>query len=251
MNINVNSLIGFKIKTIDGTYGVVSDLLFTDEDHVIRYLVVDPQKWNPLSQKILISPVSVYYVNLDAKEVCLSIDTEKLLQSPDVQEQETVSRHFETELYRYYGYGYYWMGADLWGMSSDPSLLKASIGNEEMAEQKTEQEIHLRSTNEVCNYLANSTDSQTLQLSDFVFNTKSWSISYAVIDCHMGILSKERSLIKIDAIKQYNWHEQSVSVSLHSEQVKANPHFEPTLLNSEKFLAMMEVSPSSPDFESD
>ncbi len=248
MNININTLIGFKIKTIDGTYGVVSDFLFTDEDHVIRYLVVDPQKWNPLSQKLLVSPVSVYYVNLDAKEVCLSIDTEKLLQSPDIEEQETVSRHFETELYRYYGYGYYWMGTDLWGMSSDPSLLQATIAKEGAADNRTEQEIHLRSTNEVFSYLAQSSDEHSLQLSDFVFNTKSWLISFAVIDCHTGMLSKERSLIKIAAIKQYNWHEQSVSLSLHSEQIKGNPHFEPKLLNSEKFLAMMDVSPTTPDF---
>lgn len=242
MNINIQKILGFTIRTIDGEYGTVSDVLFSHEDHVIRYLVVDPQKWNPLSRKVLISPISVYYINIDAEEVCLSIDIEKIKAAPGIEEHETVSRHFESELYRYYGYGYYWMGADLWGMSSDPALLRPHNVLDQSAPDILESDIPLRSINEVCGYLVKTDDDKHHQMADYIFNTKSWKISFAAVDAQNGMIATERCLIKVDAIEEYNWHQQLITLQISSHQLLGNPHFESNLLNSEPFLAMMELS---------
>ncbi|MDA8621274.1 PRC-barrel domain-containing protein [Psychrosphaera sp.] len=243
MNISLQQVIGFTIRTIDGEYGTVSDFLFSSKDHVIRYLVVDPQKWNPLSQKLLVSPVSVYYINIDSQEVCLSIDTNKLKAAPGLEDHETVSRHFEAELYRYYGYGYYWMGADLWGMSSDPTLLKTHIIDDQPDSELSEDDIPLRSINEVCTYLVSTQDNKHHHLSDFILNTKSWNLQFAVINAQNGLISTERCLINVAAISEYSWHQQLVKVAVSSAQVLGNPHYNANLINSEQFLSMMELSP--------
>lgn len=248
MNIRLHELIGYKIKTIDGEYGEVSDCLFTSDDFTIRYLVVDPQKWNPLVENVLISPVSVYYINIDAKEINLSIDLEKIKSSPQAEEHLTVSRKYEAELYQHYGYGYYWMGTDIWGPSTDPSLLKSSPlinqNENEAANTEPEDETSLRSIKEVRHYSATGPDNQSHVFEDFVFNTHDWRIHYAIIELQSGILSSELTVIKVAAVKEVSWHQQDVTLALNSAQLKANPHYEKSLLNSDAFIAMMAQSPS-------
>ena len=242
MLMSLKKLIGYKVFAIDGQFGQVSDCLISEKDKVVRYLVIDPQKWNPLSQKVLVSSVSIFYVNVDSKELHLSITQEQVKSSPGVEEYETVSRHFEAELYRRYGYGYYWMGTDLWGVSSDPTLLKLPEQQPDSLES-TEQQIDLRSTNEVTGYRCECADGSEHGFYDFVVNTKNWSLPYCVVDVDSALLNNNLAVVKNTAIKAFSWQEQKVAITLNKHQLSANPHFDPKAINSDEFLAMMEASP--------
>lgn len=245
MFISLKSIIGHKVVAIDGELGIVSDLLFSEKNGAIRYFVIDPQRWNPLSQRVLISPVSVYYINVENKQVFLSITQEQVKSSPGVEEHETVSRHFEAKLYQHYGYGYYWMGTDLWGISSDPMMLKGSINDDQQTDSETiEADIDLRSVNEVTRYSCTAADESQHGFADIITNTRRWSIPYFVVDIEAELLHNNLAVVKWQAIDKISWKSQSVSIKLNKHQLSANPHFDPYAINSDEFLAMMNVSPT-------
>jgi sporulation protein YlmC with PRC-barrel domain len=250
MNISIKSLIGFNVKAIDGECGTISDFIFSPEDNTVRYLVIDPQKWNPLVEQLLITPISVYYINLQAKEINLSIDLKQLKASPNASEHPPVSRQYEAELFQHYGYGYYWMGTDIWGAGADPSTLKfgtdlsPSVGSSVADEVDSEDKhTNLRSLNEVTNYNAVASDGHSHLFQDFILNAKSWHLDYAVIAVDTGIVSSELTVIRDKCIAEFSWHKQQVELTLTTQQLKANPHFQKDTINSDAFVAMMAASP--------
>lgn len=244
MFMSLKQLVGFDVSAIDGHFGTVSDCLISQHDRVVRYLVIDPQKWNPLSQKVLLSPVSVYYINLDKKEINLSITQEQVKTSPGVEEQETVSRHFEAQLYKHYGYGYYWMGTDLWGVSSDPSVLKLPTDTDEIG--NSEEEIDLRSIKEITKYSCQCVDGSLHGFQDVIFDSKNWSLPYIVIDIEAALLSDNLSVVRQEALTDIRWQEQKVHIQIDKHQLAANPHYDALAINSDAFLAMMNASPWQP-----
>ena len=245
MLLSLKSIIGHKVVAIDGEIGTVSDLLFSEKSGALRYVVIDPQKWNPLSQRVLISPVSIYYINVDSKQMYLSITQEKVQSSPGVEEQETVSRHFEAKLYQHYGYGYYWMGTDLWGISSDPMMLKGQSNDDStVSDSESESDIDLRSISEVTRYSCIAADDSSHAFADIIVDTRKWSMPYFVVDIGANLLQDNLAVVNWQAIGEISWKEQSVKIKVNKHQLAANPHFDSYAINSDAFLEMMSASPT-------
>src|SRR5687767_8958197 len=104
---HVKELHGLDIVATDGEIGSVEEFYFDDDRWTIRYLVVDTGMWLP-GRKVLISPISIGRADWNARTLSLSVTRQQVRDSPDADTHKPLSRRYEAEYHRYYGYPYYW-----------------------------------------------------------------------------------------------------------------------------------------------
>jgi hypothetical protein len=104
---SVNNLVGFSLGATDGQIGHVADFIISDEDWVIRYLVVDIRNW--LSGKsVLISPKWVRDIGWEEREVRVDVPKPTIEDNPPYDPSAPVNRDYEMRIYDYYGRPKYW-----------------------------------------------------------------------------------------------------------------------------------------------
>src|SRR5581483_8288863 len=103
----IRSLPGLPIVATDGEIGKLKDVYFDDLHWAVRYLVVDTGGWLA-GRKVLISPYSVSRIDWEGGGVELRLRKQQVQDSPDIDTDKPVSRQYETDFMRYYGYPDYW-----------------------------------------------------------------------------------------------------------------------------------------------
>ena len=84
--------------------------------------------WSPTQvpgcqgDKVLISPHAFGSLHQAGKLLLVNLTRKQIEDSPSIESHKPVSRQYEEEYYRYYGWPYYWQGDGLWGMSGFPIL---------------------------------------------------------------------------------------------------------------------------------
>ncbi|MFT6903132.1 MAG: hypothetical protein ACJAXS_003354 [Colwellia sp.] len=203
MLINLKTLSGSSIHTLEGDIGQIKDIYFDDRHWTIRFLVVDIQPWVPLSTKTLISPISLLEFNAKEHRLNVSISKEKVKNSPQVKEHETVSREFEKSYFDCYAYGYYWVGPRAWGEYAYPMALNtqniAQIDNQQNDKAKTSN--HLRSANEIMHYGIDALDDKKGYIKDLIWNTYNWSLRYLVVDIRDWLPGGKKCLFFLSILK--------------------------------------------------
>lgn len=104
---NTKELYGLKLTATDGEIGHVKDFYIDDKSWAVRYIIVDTGNWLS-SRLVLLSPRS--FGKLDTAGKCLSVAlTKKQIEdSPSIDTHLPVSRQYEQEYHRYYGWPGYW-----------------------------------------------------------------------------------------------------------------------------------------------
>jgi sporulation protein YlmC with PRC-barrel domain len=105
---STKAITGYHIEATDGAIGHVSDLLLSDEEWGVRYLVVDTRNWWP-GAHVLMSPYAVRSVDPGDKNIRLSVSQAKVRASPPWNPAAMIERAYETSLHRHYdwpGYGF-------------------------------------------------------------------------------------------------------------------------------------------------
>jgi hypothetical protein len=98
---------GYNIRAIGGEIGQVSDFLIDDKNWEIRYFLIDTGKWLP-GKKVLISPQWIDEINwLDGK-VVVQLSREAIKEAPEYDEDDTITREYESHLFHYYDKQGYW-----------------------------------------------------------------------------------------------------------------------------------------------
>jgi hypothetical protein len=111
---SMKDLDGFTIGATDGDIGQVATCYFDDASFTVRHLVVDTGGWLS-GRKVLISPRALRDIDWAAKRINAALTKSQVMQSPDIDTDQPVSRQQEIEYDRYYGYPNYWSGPYLWG----------------------------------------------------------------------------------------------------------------------------------------
>lgn len=237
MLVSLKELNGSTIKAVDGDMGQVKDVYFDDRSWVIRFLMIDTHPWLPLSQKVLISPIALIDFNAMEQALTVSMTKEKLRDCPKVEEHETVSREFEKRYFDYFGYGYYWTGAGLWGEFAYPTALsQPHIAFEPEQVDTSQITNHLRSANEISDYGMDAMDGKKGHVKDFIWDTNSWSLRYLVVDTRDWLPGGKKVLISPDQLNTLNWEDKTVSCKLDLAQIKACPEYNHDKLNDVKYL---------------
>jgi hypothetical protein len=75
----------------------------------------------------------------------VNLTRKQIEDSPAIETHKPVSRQYEEEYHRYYGWPYYWQGDGLWGMSGFPILeLPQSLSGEPAARMARNLNVPMR-----------------------------------------------------------------------------------------------------------
>lgn len=238
----IDILKGYSIRAVDDELGKVEALYFDDERWGVRYLVVRPGSWFT-RQRVLISPNSVTGVDDHEETVQVNLTREQVKNSPDIDAHQPVSRQMEREHATYYGYGAYWMGPYLWGAGRHPlgmlpdadmvppngglGLEGGRVPAEPLVEEGiNEDDVHLRSSDDVEGYAISGSDGDIGHVEDILFDDETWGIRYLVVDTRNWWPGGRKTVISIDWIENISWMESAVQVNLTRDQIKGSPEYD-------------------------
>jgi len=225
MSQSIKQLYGDKLGASDGEIGHVKDLYFDDQNWVVRYLVVDTGSWLP-GRQVLISP-HAFPEGFRGQSLRVNLTRKQIENSPPIESHKPVSRQFEEEYYRYYGWPYYWQGDGLWGMSGFPilELPPKPLPSEPAAKNARRHEpveAHLQSTQAVNGYHLQASDGTIGHVCDFMMDARSWAIHQLVIKTGHRFSGKEVE-IPTRTVGRISWDESKVFVNLTREAVELSP----------------------------
>lgn len=235
---NTSIINGYDISASDGHIGFVSDFLFDDVNWHVRWLVVETGQW--LSSRRVIVPSSALSA-LDPKqaECRINLSMQQIKDSPEVDTLRPVSQQMEASIYGHYGYKPYWNdGSGFGGIGYLGGFgFSDGFGNEmppssewsgEVATAKAKRQnddVHLRSINEVTGYHIEATDGQIGHIEDFLVEDADWSIRYVVADTRNWWPGK-KVLISPRSVKDVDWAVKMVHVDVKRKKIKDAPAYD-------------------------
>jgi len=104
---STREVVGYRIHATDGQIGHIEDFIVSDEDWVIRYLVVDTRNWLG-GRSVLVSPEWVATITWEEQEVWVDVSKQRIEDCPPYDPSAPVNREYEVQMYDYYGRPKYW-----------------------------------------------------------------------------------------------------------------------------------------------
>lgn len=227
---SVTKLFEDKLGASDGEIGRVHDFYFDDQIWAVRYLVADTGSWMP-GRLVLISPHAFGNLYQGGKVLLVNLTRQQIENSPSIELHKPVSRQYEEEYHRYYGWPFYWQGGQLWGMSAlpvvppPPGRLPGEESTLTSGKQKAN-DPHLRSAKAIIGYQIQASDEAIGHVTDFVLDDETWVIQQMVVDTRHW-LSGKRVMISPNQIRRISWDESKTYVDLTKEAVLGSPVFDP------------------------
>ena len=231
---SLNEISRFQIQGSDEEIGQCKDFLFDDQLWVIRYMVVDTNKWLPGGRNVLISPISLGKPDWQQQQLPIKLTREQIKNSPSLDEHQPVSHQYEADLFKYYGYGYYWMGGGLWGSYPHPTPLVDANVLEDAAQIKTA-DRNLRSIDTVKGYGIQAIDAEIGHIDDFILNDEDWSLRYLVMDTNNWLPGGRKILISHKFVESINWVDRSVTVKLSTQKLNDSPLYDPEMIINHEY----------------
>ncbi|MGD1031800.1 MAG: PRC-barrel domain containing protein [Opitutaceae bacterium] len=219
MLLNIKHLYGVSIAALDFVVGEVKDFYFDDKKWVIRYMVADTGVWLP-GRLVLISPHAFGPFDSEGRVLSIKLTKKKIEDSPSIESHRPVSRQYEVQYYRHYGWPSYWIGGGLWGGSGYPTvgpLLKAESEDERRDDHRDDK--HLRSVRSITGYHIQAIDGTIGHVSGLLVDDKSWAIRELVVETSHWYSGKE-VLISHGKIERISYEESKVFVSLTMEDIQ-------------------------------
>lgn len=226
---SVTALQECAVHASDGDIGRVYQVYFDDEAWGVRYLVVETGNWLQ-DRQVLISPYSVKHVDWSSSIVHVNLTRQQVRDSPTIDTHKPVSRQHEIEYLRYYNYPTYWGGPNLWGMGAWPAFDRAGaasrLARPTLHTNRVQQDVHLRSTEEVKGYHLETVDGSLGHVSGFVYDDRMWVIRYLTVDTRSWWPGGKTILIATPWIELVDWFASSVSTSLTRDAVRSGPAYD-------------------------
>ena len=226
---SIKQLYGDKLGASDGEIGHVKDFYFDDRNWAIRYLVVDTGTWLP-GRQVLLAPYAFGRLDQAGKILRVNLTRKQIESSPSIATHKPVSRQYEEEYYRYFGWPYYWQGDGLWGLSGVPILESPTLANGSEPVRVSgplpeHVEPHLRSTQAVNGYHLRTTDKILGHVCDFMVDAQSWVIGQLAIKTGHR-LSGQELMIPTKMVDRISYEDSTVFLNVTAEAVEQSPQQE-------------------------
>jgi hypothetical protein len=108
---SASRVLGYGIRTSDGSLGHVENFLFDDQSWAIRYLVVDTSNWW-FGKHVLVAPEWISDISWADRTVTVELDRELLKSAPEYDRAEHVDRQWESAYYEHLDRPGYWLTDD-------------------------------------------------------------------------------------------------------------------------------------------
>lgn len=218
----------FSLQAKDGKIGEITDLFVSDDNWIVRYLVVATEGWWE-RHEVLVSPIAFELpLNPVAKVIPVSITKEQIRNAPPVNTNEPVSRHYETRYYDHYGWPYYWVGGAGWGPFVAASDLARAAASKEGSVNPPPENPHLRSANELNRYRFEGRDGSLGHVEDLIISDENWSVRYLEIATRNWWPGGKKVLLATDWIRDVNWAARTLSADVARDAVKKAPEYDET-----------------------
>jgi len=209
---------GEKLRATDGEIGQVRDFYLDDKnDWAVRYVVADTGGWLP-RRLVLISPHSLGHLYANGEVLLVNLTREQIERCPSIDEHKPLSRQYEEEYHRHYGYPYYAEAWPLWGLAEYPVMAPPPpVTNA----KHRGADSHLRSARFIKGYKVQATDGLIGHLADFLIDGRTWKISEIVVETGHWFAPKTVR-IPTDKISEVRFDEATVYVNSTKDAVMAD-----------------------------
>lgn len=224
---SVKQLYGEKLGQTDAEIGRVKDFYFDDQNWVIRYVIADTTSWLP-GRLVLISPHA--FGHFEKKGDCLFVNMtrQQIGNSPSLDSHKPVSRQYEEEYYRYYGWPSYWDAGGTLGAEGFPSAPQPQLILDEQAGlgsgSRDGCDPHLRSTQSLIGYHIQANDDEIGHVTDFTMDDQNWAICSLIVKTGHWFSAREIA-ISPNHIDRISYEESTVFVKLTKEAIQAAPEY--------------------------
>ena len=216
---NLKTLHGCKLAASDGDIGHVKDFYFDDKAWVVRYMVADTGSWMS-GREVLLSPHAFGRLEDDGKLMHINLTRKQIEDSPSIEAHKPVSRQYEIEYYRYYGWPAYWYGGAMWGLGGYPVIMAPS--KDELADiphHKHHGDRHLQSAHAISGYHIQTVDGVLGCISSLLVDDRSWAVRNLVVEAGHWYSGKE-ILIPTAEVERISYEESKVFVSITKEKIQ-------------------------------
>lgn len=227
----------YALAAKDGRIGHVREYYFDDHAWTIRYLVAQAGNWLT-GRLVLISPHSLGQPDEAERIIPVDLSRLQIRESPSPESDRPVSRQFEMDYYKYFGWPYYWVGPYLWGPSPYPVLpatpLEGAVTQGGTPPDLPRGDPHLRSTDEVSGYHIHARDGFIGHVEDFLYDDRDWSIRFVAMNTR-NLWGGKWILVPPAWIRGISWEERSLDVDAEKEDLRHAPAYDPRHPVSEEY----------------
>ena len=222
---NTKELYGHKLIATDGDIGHVKDFYIDDKSWAVRYIIVDTGNWLS-SRLVLISPRSFGKLDADGKRLHVTLSKKQIEDSPSIDTHLPVSRQYEQEYYRYYGWPGYWESTGFWGVSDHPPVSPMAAPDSQSHHGHNQREdIHLRSAKAVTGYAIEASDGTLGSVSGFMVDDHEWMVRQIVVETGHWYSGKE-ILIAPSKVERISYSESKMFVDLTKADIERTKEHE-------------------------
>jgi len=225
----LGELTGYSLQARDGEIGTLEQVYFDDHYWSVRYFIVHTGSWL-LGTEVLIAPPAVTRVDDDHKRLEVELTLEQISNCPPVGTQLPVSRHYQQEYYRYYGWEPYWGDSAMFA----PATYIPSTAHGIPGEPDEPEHPHLRSSKEVKGYHIHALDGDIGHVEDFMLEDPGWAVRYLEIDTRNWLPGK-KVLVAPAWIRQVDWARREVTVDLTREAIQTAPPYDASTVMSREY----------------
>lgn len=209
---NIKDLYGNRLDALDGDIGRVKDFYFDDRSWVARYLVADTGSW--LAERlVLISPHAFAKLDHYEEVLHLKLSRKKIQESPAIESHMSVSRKYEEDYYRYYGWPVYWNGNAIWGAGDQPMAVPQPKAPPVRRAQPSTEERQLWSCIALTGYEIEGPDGILGQLAGYLVDDRNWAIHDLRVEAGPWHSGKD-VLISPRTVKSVSYEDSRIVVSL-------------------------------------
>ena len=232
---SIKQLYGSRLGAADGEIGEVKDFYFDDQNWAIRYVIAETGNWLN-GRQVLISPHAFSRLTPVEKVWAVKLTRKQIEDSPAIETHRPVSRQYEMDYHRYYGWPFYWEGDGLWGGTRGFPVLDVPVNHlpgelaKEIGAQAERADAHLRSTQSVSGYHLQATDGIIGHVGDYLVNPRSWAIEQLIVKTGHRFSGKD-VLVPRSEVSRISYEDSTVFVKSTREAVEKSPayHLVPAL----------------------
>jgi hypothetical protein len=218
MLINTKELYGRKLAAKDGEIGHVRDLYFDDTSWAARYVVVDAGTWLE-GRLVLLSPHAFGRIEADGQAIPVQLTRERIEKSPSFASHIPISRQYEREFFRYYGWPAYWQGGQLWGPGALPAVMPVPLVPSGPETGGDPVDPHLQGARSIEGFRVRAVDGPIGEVTGFMLDANDWSIRDVVAEAGHWYSGKIVR-IPVGEVERIGFDDSSVFVRLTKEDVR-------------------------------
>lgn len=192
--LKAEQLIGYRIRTWDDQYAALRDLVINTQNWSVPYLSVEAEALAPRRQ-VLVPSRSLLGLDEALREISVELTGAQLRESPSLDASESVTRDFEEQYERYYGWENQWRSEIDAESVEDPPQPVAPPADEAQPQEADADFPGLLRFTTLINWQGRTSDGVPVQLQNLLLDDSDWSLPYLEIEL-INMPIRERCLVE-------------------------------------------------------